>query len=96
MTAADIQAQVCAEFGITHEQMLSASRLRSIARPRQIAMWLIRHNLAHSLQRIGRAFGRDHTTVIHALAAVDRLIEADPWWAARVADLQLGLMKDAA
>ena len=48
--------------------MLSARRSRSLARPRQIAMYLAKQHTTNSLPDIGRKFSnRDHTTVIHAI-----------------------------
>ena len=54
--------------------MLSARRSRSLARPRQIAMYLAKHYTSNSLPEIGRKFSnRDHTTVIHAVKKIDEL-----------------------
>ena len=58
--------------------MHSARRSRSIARPRQIAMYLAKQLTQRSLPEIGRKFGgRDHTTVMHAVKKVDELRAAD-------------------
>jgi len=54
--------------------MYSQKRTRTIARPRQVAMWLSRELTSHSLPEIGEAFGgRDHTTVLHACRTVNDL-----------------------
>ena len=54
--------------------LLSKRRNRSIARPRQIAMALAKELTNHSLPEIGNSFGgKDHSTVIHACKAVERL-----------------------
>lgn len=79
-TMADIQSCVAHHFGIPALEMKSARRSRSIARPRQIAMYLARELTMRSLPDIGRHFGnRDHTTVIHAIKQIERLrlIDAD-------------------
>lgn len=56
----------------------AATRFRHIARPRQVAMWLARLLTRLSLPQIGRYFGgRDHTTVMHAVRTIDRLLERD-------------------
>ena len=48
-----------------------SGRNRSIARPRQAAMWLAKQLTTRSLPDIGRRFGgRDHTTVLHAVRKV--------------------------
>jgi chromosomal replication initiator protein len=54
--------------------MTSARRVRAVARPRQIAMYLSRELTKQSFGEIGRRFGcRDHTTVLHACRQIDRL-----------------------
>jgi chromosomal replication initiator protein len=59
--------------------MLSARRARSVARPRQIAMYLSKQLTTRSLPEIGRKFGgRDHTTVIHAVRKIEQLRDEDP------------------
>jgi chromosomal replication initiator protein len=58
--------------------MLSARRSRSLARPRQIAMYLAKQHTTNSLPDIGRKFSnRDHTTVIHAVKKINELIDKD-------------------
>ena len=58
--------------------MHSARRARSVARPRQVAMYLAKKLTARSLPEIGRKFGgRDHTTVMHAVKKVDELRDID-------------------
>ena len=54
--------------------MHSPRRSRSVARPRQIAMYLAKSITSRSLPEIGRKFGgRDHTTVIHAVKKIEEL-----------------------
>jgi chromosomal replication initiator protein len=58
--------------------ILSPRRTRSIARPRQVAMFLSKRLTAKSLPEIGRRFGgRDHTTVIHAVRKIEELRSLD-------------------
>ena len=58
--------------------MSSARRARSVARPRQVAMYLAKQLTSRSLPEIGRKFGnRDHTTVMHAVSRVGELMERD-------------------
>ncbi len=71
-TIAAIQAAVAACQGTTVAEMLSARRTAGAVTARQLAMWLARWWTPASLPRIGRAFGRDHTTVMHAVAVLDR------------------------
>ncbi len=81
-TICTIQSLVAARFGISVLDLTSRRRMRRIARPRQVAMWLARHTTPCSLPEIGRAFGgRDHTTVMAALWRVEELCIADPVFA---------------
>lgn len=74
----DIQKQVAAHFNIRLADMYSARRARSIARPRQVAMYLAKQLTSRSLPEIGRKFGgRDHTTVMHAVRKVEELRDTD-------------------
>ncbi|HET9124329.1 MAG TPA: chromosomal replication initiator protein DnaA [Solirubrobacteraceae bacterium] len=70
-----IQAAVAAHFGLTVDQLTSASRKATINWARQVAMALVRDLTGASLPTIGRAFGgRNHATVHNALQRVsDRL-----------------------
>jgi chromosomal replication initiator protein len=74
----DIQKTVSDYFKIRLADLLSASKKRSVTRPRQIAMALCKELTRHSLPEIGDRFGgRDHTTVLHAVRKVDELRRTD-------------------
>jgi hypothetical protein len=60
---------VAAKHGLTLEDLIGRSRIRSVAWPRQEAIWEVRRQTDKSLTNIGRFFNRDHTTVIHSCAA---------------------------
>src|SRR5215218_6076297 len=58
-------------YGVNLDQLRSSKRDRAIVVPRQIAMYLIREETDISLLRIGAELGgRDHSTVLHAVAKV--------------------------
>jgi chromosomal replication initiator protein len=58
--------------------LLSERRTRAIARPRQAAMYLAKTLTTRSYPDIGRRFGgRDHTTVLHAVRTIERLMGED-------------------
>ena len=79
VTMDNIQKTVAQYYKVRVADLLSKSRSRSIARPRQIAMALSKELTNHSLPEIGDAFGgRDHTTVIHACKKVQSLRDSDP------------------
>jgi chromosomal replication initiator protein len=59
-------------YDVRLSDLLSKRRHKSIARPRQIGMWLARRYTRYSLEEIGSYFGgRDHTTVMHAVRMID-------------------------
>jgi chromosomal replication initiator protein len=67
----NIQKMVADFYKIKVADMYSKKRPASIARPRQIAMYLAKELTQKSLPEIGELFGgRDHTTVLHAVRKV--------------------------
>ncbi|MBT4880894.1 MAG: chromosomal replication initiator protein DnaA [Alphaproteobacteria bacterium] len=81
----DIQRKVAERFAIKVSDMHSVRRHRTIARPRQIAMYLAKKLTTKSLPEIGRAFGgRDHTTVMHAVRTVKTIMQSDSAFAEEV------------
>ncbi len=66
-------------YHITVEELRSKGRRRTIARPRQIAMYLLREETRLSLPQIGKLLGgRDHTTVMHGYEKVVKSLAEDP------------------
>jgi len=79
VTVEEIQRKVAEHYNIRMSDMVGPKRQRSIARPRQVAMWLAKRLTTRSLPDIGRRFGgRDHTTVMHGVRRIDELRESDP------------------
>ena len=67
MTVLEIQERTAEAFGVSVEELVSSSRVGTVAWPRQVAMYLARELTDQTLPAIGRAFGgRNHTTVLHA------------------------------
>ncbi len=63
-------------YNVSPEDLLKQSRKKEYVNPRQIAMYIIRKELETSLPSIGEFFGgRDHTTVIHAIDKIERIIK---------------------
>ena len=74
----NIQKKVSSYYNLTLSDMISPRRSISIARPRQIAMYLSKVLTSYSYPEIGKAFGgKDHTTVIHAVKKIESMIEVD-------------------
>ena len=79
ITVDDIQKAASEHFGLKQADLISERRNRSVARPRQAAMWLAKQLTTRSLPDIGRRFGgRDHTTVLHAVRRIEALKAEDP------------------
>ncbi len=79
ITMEHIQRKVAEFYAIKLSDMRAKNRTKSVAFPRQIAMYLSRQLTHASLSDIGRAFGgKDHTTVIHAVSKLQVLIQEDP------------------
>ena len=74
-----IQETVAGYYGISVEEMKGKRRDKHIVLPRQVAMYLIREEIAMSLPAIGHAFGdRDHTTVLHSYEKINTEAKEDP------------------
>ena len=70
----NIQKTTAEYYNIKLSDILSKRRSRSVARPRQMAMFLAKELTNYSLPEIGESFGgRDHTTVIHACKKINEL-----------------------
>lgn len=72
-----ITTAVCEQFGVERSDVLSRRRSHHIAVPRQVAMYLCRIHLGTSYPRLGELFGRDHSTVIHAIGTTEARLQRD-------------------
>ena len=78
ITVEEIQRKVSEHYNIRLSDMIGPKRLRTYARPRQIAMFLSKQLTSRSLPEIGRRFGgRDHTTVMHGVKRIEELRAQD-------------------
>ncbi|UWP95441.1 chromosomal replication initiator protein DnaA [Aliiroseovarius crassostreae] len=78
VTVEEIQRKVSEHYNIRLSDLIGPKRVRTIARPRQVAMYLAKHMTSRSLPEIGRRFGgRDHTTVMHGVKRIDELKAVD-------------------
>lgn len=74
-----ILAAVESGTSISRDELKGRSRHREPARARMLAMYLARELTPLSLPQIGRYFGRDHTTVLHAWREIAKA-EGDEAW----------------
>ncbi len=89
ITIPAIMEVVGEKYQIKKDDFLAKKRTKSIAFPRQIAMYLSRELTDFSLPKIGEEFGgRDHTTVIHAHEKIAGMIESDSLFAREIDEIK--------
>lgn len=85
----EIIRSVAAEFHMTQIEIMGETRTRAIVLARHIVMFLGRKVCGYSLPKIGqRLNNRDHTTILHGIRRIERLIATDPVLAAQVSKLE--------
>lgn len=89
LTSRTISELVSSQFKVSLDDLRSRSRKRTIAFPRQVAMYLCRKHTEETLADIGRVFKRDHSTVMHAIKTISGLSRRDASVSA-----QLNLLSD--
>jgi chromosomal replication initiator protein len=73
-----IQEVVCEYFGIKREQLLSKTRKREIALPRQLAMYFAKEYTNSTFTKIGEEMGgKDHSTVMYACDTIRDVSKID-------------------
>jgi len=78
LSVEEILKRVSSHFNIKISDIKSAKRLKAVVLPRQIAMYLSRQLTSSSYPEIGERFGgKDHSTIIHAIRKIDKLMEED-------------------
>jgi chromosomal replication initiator protein len=78
VTVEEIQRKVAEHYSVRLSDLIGPKRLRTIARPRQVAMYLAKQLTTRSLPDIGRRFGgRDHTTILHGVKKIEELAATD-------------------
>ncbi len=78
LTIDEIQRKVAEHYNVRLSDLIGPKRLRAIARPRQVAMYLSKQMTHRSLPEIGKRFGgRDHTTIMHGVRKIEELMATD-------------------
>jgi phage regulator Rha-like protein len=73
-----IQKEVAQYYGIKVQDLKTATRLRAISLPRQVAIYLIRKHTQLGFKDIGKIFdGKNHTTAMHAFQKIKSSIDQD-------------------
>ncbi|GGO36652.1 chromosomal replication initiator protein DnaA [Deinococcus humi] len=73
----DVLRQVASHYNMPPDVIRGSGRVREVVVPRQVAQYLIRELTDHSLPEIGQFFGRDHSTVMHAINKVTEQLGKD-------------------
>ena len=78
LTIDDILERVCQHYGVSQQQVVSKSRKRDYVQVRQVSMYLAQKYTKMPAARIGQLIGgRDHSTVIHSCATVEKRLKVD-------------------
>lgn len=85
LTILEVERAVCAKFKLTPEQIRRRTRCHYIARPRQIVMFLCRELSGTPYPKLGRHYGMDHTSGLHAFRRIGELVQTKPKVAEHVA-----------
>ena len=89
ITIKDIIKVVAEYFHLQVQDLVGKKRTRTIAHPRQIAMYLCREFTDASFPKIGEEFGgRDHTTIMHANDKISRELNKDPELEQNIAEIK--------
>lgn len=91
-TVRQIKYVTALHFAVDLAAMNSQTREKKVARPRQVAMYLSRKLTTRSYPQIGRAFDRDHTTILHGVRQTMRRIAKYPKYAAYIEQVEQGVL----
>lgn len=72
-----IQSAVESFYGVAHKDLVGKKKERRIVHPRQVAIYLCRELAESTLKNIGKAFNRDHTTVMHSCDLITGQLQED-------------------
>jgi len=92
-SAAAVIADVAKFYGVTVAEILSPRREYRLSEPRHVAMWCAARLTGLSFPQLGRAFRRDHTTIMYAVRQVAKRRAANPAVEAETDDLYAWLVQ---
>jgi hypothetical protein len=70
-----ILARICAATGVSLTELRGEGRSQPVALARQFAAWMLVNKRGLSLNEAGRFLNRDHTTILHAVRAIDAIMD---------------------
>ena len=88
VTVDKIFTVVYKKYNVPKEEILSTKRNKNIAFARHVSIYLIREITGMSLPSIGTVFGRDHTTIMSSIDAVNKKLASDPMFAVELKELK--------
>ncbi len=91
LTIEELISRVADHYQLTAKDLKSVSRVKTLVEPRQLAMYFARKLLDSGYAEIGRAFGKDHTTVIHAETKIKKMLQEDMDFKSIVSRLETGI-----
>lgn len=68
---------LCSELHVGYDDLVSKARHQPLACTRQLMQYIVREVTGASYPTLGRCFRRDHTTVMHAVKKVARMVTSD-------------------
>lgn len=80
---------VSRRFDVAKTAILSSRRDLTASAARHMAIWMARRTTSRTLSEIGRMFGRDHTTVMHAVAKLEAAVLVDADLAALAREIEI-------
>ena len=82
-----IIARIADYYNITPEEVVGKGKTTNVVNARQMAIYLIRKLTGLTLEQIGEAMNRDHSTVLHSIRKVEELLKSDPTMAGVIRDI---------
>ena len=76
-TIEDVQEATCHFFGLKVKDLIGKERARHLIEARHVSMFICRKLKRFSFPSIGRAFNRNHTTVVSACQKMEKRVEND-------------------
>jgi chromosomal replication initiation ATPase DnaA len=88
MMVTRIQQVLCKHYKIKPTELMSKRRTSTLAEIRQLGYYFAHEMTSLSLPAIGRRFGKDHSTIHHAIRKIERLMSSNPTFEQRVRELE--------
>lgn len=89
LTCSKIFGIITGYYGLSNEEILNSRRTKEVVHPRQVLMYILRHELGYSYPQIGRELaGKDHTTIMHGVLKIEKELIRNAQLQQELADLK--------